>query len=225
VADAMLLSTLLQALLSHSVVLVATSNTAPDDLYLGGVQRQRFLPVIAQIKEHCQVIALKETHDYRLGRAPLSTSYVYPLDAAATDLLERYFSDIAGNTLDASELWVQRRQIACVRLGARAVWFRFDDICNRPRSQLDYLEISDRFDTVFVSDIPILSSDDTTRVVLLMHLIDVMYDKNVQLVISAADTVDKLYVQGPLRQVFQRTLSRLQEMQSEDYARRHPRRV
>ena len=114
--------------------------------------------------------------------------------------------------------------IPCVKCGDRAVWFEFDVICNLPRSQLDYLELADRFDTVFVSDIPQLTSNEVGRVILLIHFIDVMYDRGIRLIVSAAVPIEQLYQSGELDKEFQRTLSRLNEMQSADYLSRRQRR-
>ena len=224
VADAMILAELLQALFAHDVVLVATSNTPPDELYSQGVQRERFLPAIALIKQHCQVLTLAAHPDYRLGRAPQRQAYLYPLDKAAQNVLIEQFAAIAPDVQEGIDLCVQNRLIPCVKCSERAVWFKFDIICNLPRSQLDYIEIADRFETVFVSDIPILTVNDTVRIILLIHFIDVMYDRGIRLVISAAVAVEQLYLKGEMYTVFQRTLSRLAEMQSEDYSRRHQRR-
>lgn len=224
VADAMILAELLQALFAHDVILVATSNTCPEDLYLDGVHRERFLPAISLIKQHCQVLALPPHSDYRLGRAPSLQAYFSPLNQAVWQVLSEQFGTISVNVIEGGELNVQNRLIPCVKYSERAVWFKFDVICNLPRSQLDYLEIADRFDTVFVSDVPILTDNDTVRVILLIHFIDVMYDRGIRVVISAAVAVEQLYLKGEKYIAFQRTLSRLKEMQSEDYSRRHQRR-
>ena len=221
VADAMILAEFLTALFEHGIVLVATANTPPDELYLNGVHRERFLPAIDLINQHCQVLLLSDDRDYRLGRAPLMQAYLYPLDKASRQSLTQQFEAIAVTHLDGGELTVQNRLIPCVKCGDHAVWFRFDVICNIPRCQLDYLEIADRFDTVFVSDIPVLTPDDTARVIMLIHFIDVMYDRGIHLVVSAAVIASRLYVSGPMIKSFQRTLSRLEEMQSRDYLQRH----
>lgn len=224
VAVAMILSELLQALFKHDIILVATSNTRPDDLYLNGVQRDRFLPAIALIKEHCELLVLHDRCDYRLGRTPLHQAYLCPLDDAAKHSLTQQFEALSENVCDNIQLNIQNRQIPAVKCCERAVWFTFDTLCNFPRSQLDYLEIADRFDTVFVSDIPKLTVNDTVRAILLIKFIDVMYDRGIRLVVSAAVPLEELYVKGEMLPSFQRTQSRLAEMQSEDYLRRHQRR-
>ncbi len=225
VADAMILAELLQAILSHGVVLVATSNTPPDDLYLNGVQRDRFLPAIQLIKQHCQVWALTKHCDYRTGRMPLQEAYLYPLNNVAEETLTQQFSEIArGEVFDKSDISVQHRFIPTVKCSENVVWFCFDVICNLPRSQLDYLEIAARFESVFVSGIPKLTNNEMSRVILLIHFVDVMYDQGIRLVVSAAVPLLELYQQGAMLKEFKRTLSRLEEMQSEDYLRRHHRR-
>ena len=224
VADAMILAELLQALFAHDVVLMATSNIGPDELYLNGPQRERFLPAIDLIKKYCQIINVPKHSDYRLGRTPLKQAYVYPLDEKAESELTQQFTDIGGTILEGVELTIQNRLIPCVKCSERAVWFKFDIICNLPRSQLDYLEIAERFDTVFISEIPIFTTNDTVRVILLIHFIDVMYDRGIRLVFSAAAAVKQLYLEGEKFASLQRTLSRLEEMQSEDYVSRHQRR-
>lgn len=224
VADAMILAELLEALFEHDVVLVATSNTSPDQLYLNGPRRERFIPAIALIKQHCEVLALAEHADYRLGHAPQHKAYLYPLSESSSTSLEQQFMELAKNVEIGVELDVQNRLIPCVKCGDRIVWFAFDVICNLPRSQLDYLEISDRFDIILLSNVPALTENDTVHVILFMHLIDVLYDRGVRLIVTAAVPVNQLYLKGPMLASFQRTQSRLEEMQSEDYIRRHQRR-
>ena len=219
VADAMILTELLHELFKHGVVLVVTANTAADDLYLNGPQRARFLPAIALLKTHCEVFFLNESIDYRLGHQPLFQAYCYPLDHAALASLTEQFKALTFPHLVREDgvLTIQQRSIAFVKCSERVVWFRFDTICNIPRSSLDYLEIAENFDTVFVSDIPLLSADDTTHAVLLIRFIDVMYDRRIRVILSAEAPAAQLYPAGSMLASFQRTLSRLEEMQSIDY--------
>jgi cell division protein ZapE len=221
VADAMILAELLEALFSHDIVLVVAANTAPDDLYLNGVQRQRFLPAIDLLKLYCEIVMLDDARDYRLGRGCALQSYWTPVDEAANLAMSEQFSHIATTIEEDVDLMVQNRLIRCMKLSPSAVWFSFDVICSVPRCALDYLEIASRFDTVFVSSIPALGADDTTHVILLIHLVDVLYDRGIRLVLSAALPATHLYEQGPMRSAFLRTQSRLEEMQSLDYLQRH----
>ncbi|MFI4918726.1 MAG: cell division protein ZapE [Legionellales bacterium] len=225
VAYAMILAELLPALVANGIVLVISSNTAPDDLYLNGVQRARFLPVIALIKNHCDVLYLNEQKDYRLGRKTLIEAYWSPLNEQTQQAMERQFSLLTQEVEENGAINIQNRSIPYLKCGLRSVWFEFAVLCNFPRSQLDYLELADRFDTLFLSGIPVLTEGHTIQVIMFIHFIDVMYDRGIKVVISAAVSVEKLYVQGEMISTFQRTLSRLLEMQSVDYLGRHPRRV
>lgn len=217
IADAMILSELLQALFANGMILIATSNTKPDDLYWDGLQRARFLPAIAEINTHCEVVSIEESRDYRLGKVPSIQAYHYPLNQETSAQMQTQFQLIAKHPLDNYELQIQNRTIHCIQVAEQAVWFSFQVICNIPRSQLDYLELAQRFKTIFVSDIPQFTEDDTTKVTLFMHFIDVMYDKHIHVILSAAVPLESLYPKGCLTQGFQRTLSRLEEMQSVDY--------
>jgi len=225
VAYAMILSDLLQALFNKGVVLVATSNTLPDNLYLKGVQRARFLPAIAAIKANCDVLCLGNQRDYRLGRDLIFETYIYPLQPQTDALLEKQFNLLAPENNSNGEITVQYRKIPYIHCSETAIWFAFNIICHTPRSQLDYLEIADRFEAVFVSDIPVLGKHDTLAAILLIHFVDVMYDRGIRLIVSAAVPIDQLYCEGEMLDAFKRTYSRLQEMQSVDYQRRHPRRA
>ncbi len=222
VAYAMILAELLQALFAHGIILVVTANVCPDDLYLNGTNRERFLPAIKLIKAKCEVIPLSYRKDYRLGRELMLQTYLHPLGASTDKLLTEQFAYLATQVRENGFLQIQKREIPFIKCGAEEVWFDFKVICNLPRSQLDYLEIADRFNTVFVSSIPALSENDTVFVILLIHFIDVLYDRGIKLVISAAVPLELLYVQGEMSQEFKRTRSRLQEMQAADYLRRHP---
>lgn len=222
VAYAMILAELLQALFAEGVVLVATSNTEPDKLYPNGVHRERFLPAIQLIKKNCTVMDLGAKRDYRLGRSPSFDAYLFPLGADTEQRLTEQFARLSPNIKDSGVLLVQNREIPYVKCAEHAVWFDFKVICNLPRSQLDYLELAERFDTLVVSNIPALDEKDTIFAILLVHFIDVMYDLGIHLILSAAVPLDDLYLRGEMSQEFKRTLSRLKEMQSVDYLRRHP---
>jgi cell division protein ZapE len=224
VADAMILADLLQQLLLHDVILVATANLRPDDLYLDGVHRERFLPAIALIKQHCDVMVIEDEQDHRLGRAPELDAYLTPLNIYARETLEKQFKALAQVVTEQGAIMIQQREIDYVKMAETAIWFDFNVICNLPRSQLDYLEIAARFDTIFVSNIPVIAADDTTHAILLIHFVDVLYDRGVRLIISAEAPPEALYSKGPMRTSFQRTESRLKEMQSADYLVRHKKR-
>ncbi|BCA96756.1 cell division protein ZapE [Legionella antarctica] len=225
VAYAMILAELLQALHAQGVILVISSNTKPDDLYLNGVQRVRFLPAIAVIKTNCEVLLLDENRDYRMGRQPLLDAYLYPLNEATKKTMKQQFLLLANGVREHGCITIQNRDIPFIRRDEKSIWFAFEVLCNLPRSQLDYLEIADKFDSVFVSDIPCLTENHTAQTIMFIHLIDVMYDRGINLIISAEVPLADLYVKGEMKDTFTRTLSRLIEMQSVDYLSRHPRRI
>lgn len=222
VAYAMILSELFQALFANGIVLVITSNTLPENLYLNGVHRERFLPVINLITTRCEVLHLVHHIDYRLGRELLLQAYLYPLNKKTQAILVEQFLSLTQMFDENGFLQVQNRDIAFIRCGMHVVWFDFKVICNLPRSQLDYLEIANRFDTVFISGIPKLTTKDTVFVIMLIHFIDVLYDRGIKLIISAAVPLEELYTEGEVINEFKRTLSRLKEMQAADYLQRHP---
>ena len=221
IADAMILAGLFDAFVRQGVVLVFTSNTPPGGLYRDGLQRARFLPAIALLERHTRVVNVDAGIDYRLRALEKAPLY---LDSGATDsearMLER-FTTIAGSpgTTDA-RLEVEGRPIAARRTAADVVWFDFTAICDGPRSQADYVEIARDYHTVLVSAVPRFdaTSDDQAR--RLVALVDELYDRNVKLVLSAAAAPAALYGGERLAFEFERTRSRLVEMQSHDYLAR-----
>ncbi|MBI2784893.1 MAG: cell division protein ZapE [Legionella longbeachae] len=224
VAYAMILAELLQSLIAHGVIIVISSNIPPDDLYRNGVHRNRFLPAITAIKNNCNVLYLNEQRDYRIGRAPLLDAYLFPLNEQTSQAMEKQFLLLAHEFKENGVISIQNRDIPFVKMGEKTIWFAFDLLCNWPRSQLDYLEISDKFDTIFVSNIPVLTFNHTLQTIMFIHFIDVMYDRGINIIISAAVSVEDLYVEGEMKETFKRTLSSLLEMQSVDYLGRHPKR-
>lgn len=224
VAYAMILADLLQALIAQGMILVVSSNTPPDELYADGVQRKRFLPAIAAINENCEVLNLQEQRDYRVGRTPRVDAYLHPLNAQTAQQMEKQFVLLSGEFTEHGTILIQNRDIPFFKRAAQSIWFTFDMLCNQPRSQLDYLELADKFDNIFVSDVPLLTEKHTLQTIRLIHFIDVMYDRGTKIIISAAVPVQELYVQGEMIDAFKRTLSRLMEMQSVDYLSRHPKR-
>lgn len=224
VAHAMMLAKLLQALNQYGVILVISSNTAPDDLYPNGVQRDRFLPAIALIKQHCNLIHLLENKDYRRGRMMDWTVYLYPQNECNQQIMTKQFAEGATDILEHGTICVQNRDIPYLRRRAKSIWFDFNRICNLPRCQSDYLDIANRFDTIFLSDVPALDGR-TTETLLFIYLIDVLYDRGIRLIMMADVSLETLYTQGTMQESFKRTLSRLMEMQSVDYLLRRPRRI
>jgi cell division protein ZapE len=224
VAFAMILSELLQDLISYGVILVISSNIVPNELYKNGVHRNRFLPAIEAINKHCEVLNLNENRDYRMGRQPLIDAYLYPLNEETQKTMEGQFMSLPGELRPSGFITIQNREISYLSCKGTSIWFAFDVLCNLPRSQLDYLEIAEHYDRVFLSDVPALTENHTLQTIMFIHLIDVMYDRGIKIIISAAVPVTELYVKGELLETFKRTLSRLIEMQSSDYLIRHPKR-
>ncbi len=220
ITDAMLLGTLMQELFQRGVVLVATSNIIPDELYRNGLQRQRFLPAIELIKQNCEVINVDSGIDYRLRTLTRAEIYHAPLDAEADTNLQRYFAELApdhcSRNTDGS-IRINGRDIA-VRLECDdVVLFEFDAICGGPRSQNDYIEIAQIYHAVLISNVPQLggANDDAAR--RFLALVDEFYERRVKLILSAAVPLEKIYSEGKLTFEYQRCVSRLQEMQSHDY--------
>ena len=218
IADAMLLRRLFDYLFEDGVTLVATSNVAPDNLYKDGLQRERFLPAIKSLKQHTHVLNVDGGTDYRLRHLEKTRLYYVPSGAQADAHLADFFRHLSGDGHGSAEaLSVNGREIAVKQHADGVVWFRFQDICGGPRSQLDYIEIARSYHTVLISDIPQLSSDLENEARRFIALVDEFYDRKVKLAVSASVSLPELYVGKRLGFEFQRALSRLQEMQTRDY--------
>ncbi len=224
IGDAMILARLLKGLFSRGVSLVTTSNTAPDNLYQNGLQRASFLPAIALIKQHTQVIHLDSATDYRLRYLQQATVYHTPLGAAVNERLSKEFEQLAPEPgQSGGKISLYGREIPVQRLADDLIWFDFFAICGPPRSQADYLELARCYHTVIISDIPLLTGelDDAAR--RFVFLVDEFYDRSVKLIISAAAGPLELYRGERLSAEFERAVSRLQEMQSIEYLSREHR--
>jgi cell division protein ZapE len=218
ITDAMIMAGLLEALFARGVTLVTTSNVPPDGLYRAGLQRDRFLPAIALLQRHCTVLELASPTDYRLRRLEQAPVYLMPPGAAADTALARAFSDLAGAGRDrTAPLVINGREIPVVAWSDGVVWFDFDVICHIPRSKLDYVEVARDFHTVLLSNVRCLDDEQSNIAARLITLVDAVYDRSTKLILSAEAEPDALYSGRDLAFEFQRTASRLVEMQSRDY--------
>ena len=218
IADAMILGNLFDGLFRRGVSLVATSNVHPDDLYKSGLQRNRFLPVIEQLKFHTKVLHVDGPTDYRLQFLEKTEIYHSPLDRKADENLDRYFDEIAPDAGTRNQvLEIEGRDILTVRHADGVVWFDFPQICDGPRSQNDYIEISRCYQTVLISNVPRFTVREENQARRFIALVDEFYDRKVKLILSAATPLGSLYDGEHLRMEFLRTHSRLEEMQSHDY--------
>jgi cell division protein ZapE len=218
IGDAMLLAGFLEALFENGVTLITTSNIPADELYKNGLQRQRFLPAIALIKQYTDEVHLNGTIDYRTELLERTGTYHLTHDDNCDDNLKQQFKSLAPDNITmAAVLHINQRDIKTVATSDDVAWFDFADICETPRSSSDYLEIAREFHTVIISNIPALSEaeDDVTQ--RLIHLIDALYDHNVNTIISAEKKAADIYFGRRHSLAFSRTVSRLQEMASEQY--------
>jgi cell division protein ZapE len=223
IGDAMILGELLDGLFTRGVTLVATSNVEPDRLYENGLQRRRFLPAIGLLKRHTRVFDVDGEVDYRLRVLERAEIYHAPLDAAAVQSLERSFAALAPDAPEPDAvLEIEGRPIRARCVAEDVAWFEFAELCEGPRSQNDYIELARIFHAVLVSNVRRFTprSEDAAR--RFISLVDEFYDHNVKLILSAEAPVTELYAGERLRFEFQRTESRLLEMQSHEYlARTH----
>ncbi|MBZ0086636.1 MAG: AFG1 family ATPase [Thermomonas sp.] len=218
IGDAMLLARLLERLFAEGVTLVTSSNSAPADLYKDGLQRARFLPAIDLIQQRCQVLELVSATDYRLRALTRSPVYRAPLDVQSEDWLAQRWHELGGDAAhrDAG-IMIEGRRIPVRARSAGLCWFDFDALCEGPRGSADYIEIASEFHTVLLGGIPRLdaSRDDAAR--RFVNLIDELYDRHVKLVCTAQAAPMALYAGERIAGAFERTASRLIEMQSTDY--------
>jgi cell division protein ZapE len=223
ITDAMILATLFAELFQRGVALVATSNIIPNCLYKDGLQRARFLPAIALLNVHTEVVNIDGGTDYRLRSLQQAELYHCPLDDEADQSLYRGFFSLVPDKekiVKAQEIEVEGRQIASRYDAEDVVWFDFLAVCDGPRSQNDYIELAKEYHAVIISDVPELTVAREDQARRFINLVDEFYDRSVKLLISAEMPLHKLYSGNRLRFEFDRTVSRLLEMQSHEYLSR-----
>jgi cell division protein ZapE len=223
ITDAMLLAGLFEALFERGVVLVTTSNQHPDQLYQGGLQRERFLPAIELIKQNTNIINVDSGIDYRLQFLDHAEIYHSPLDVHADAMLENDFVHVCPDQGEIDTiLEIEGRSIQTIRCGDGVVWFEFEALCDGPRGAADYIEIARQYQTVLIANIPVMDNHSNDMLKRFITLVDEFYDHNVKLIITAASVPDKLYKGTLLKDAFKRTISRLEEMRTHDYlAKQH----
>jgi cell division protein ZapE len=217
IADAMILGRLLEGLFEHDVVLVVTSNYAPDDLWPNGLLRERFLPAIATIKHCLDVVEVDAGVDYRLRALERVQTFYVPSGPAADAAMSAAYEAMRSSPEETTHLTIEGRPLVSRRRAGSAVWFDFGTLCDAPRSQRDYLELARSFSVMFLSDIPRMRPEDADQARRFTWLVDILYDHRVKLVASAAVPAEALYVSGRNAGEFARTVSRLAEMRTRDY--------
>jgi cell division protein ZapE len=199
------------------VGLVTTSNFKPDDLYLHGLNRDRFLPAIALLNEHLHVINVDHGTDYRGQPLAQLALYQTPLGEASEDAMRNAFERLAETQDEDPVLQIEARKIYARRKAGGLVWFDFKTLCGGPRSQNDYLELATQFHTVLLSDVPQMAPRMASEARRFTWLVDVLYDRRVKLIMSAAVPATQLYTEGLMANEFARTVSGLHEMQSSEF--------
>lgn len=218
VADAVILVKLMRVLFNEGMTLVATSNVEPKNLYKGGLQRDLFMPAIDMIYEYTDVINIDSGIDYRLRFLDKAETYFWPLNAAAAEGMEHNFKHLSPDTgVAGATIEVEGRELTSIKRSDGVIWFSFTELCDGPRSQNDYIELARCFHSILLSNVPVLDRLQEDQARRFINLVDVFYDHNVKLIVSAAVSSDKLYEGTRVGFEFQRTTSRLQEMQSHDY--------
>lgn len=227
IADAMILGRLFSVLFDQGTIVVATSNIAPGDLYRDGLNRQLFLPFIKILLEHCDVFELDAPVDFRLGKISSGNAYLSPVNNKARAAMETMWEQVADGTLgdngsEVALLQVKGRKFAPQRSAGKAAWFSFDQLCRQPMGAQDFLAIAERFTIVFIENVPMMDYSQRNEVKRFILLVDTLYDNQVTTVISAAANPHALYTAGRGTEFFefQRTASRLIEMQSREYLER-----
>lgn len=216
--EALILKQVLEALRLHGVCFVTTSNTAPDDLYQGGMYRERFLPAIALIKQHNHVLQIDTSPDYRSTKtAAVDKHYFFPCSTKNKELFRQRFLDVAKDVCQVHKVTLFNRDITVMAGAGKAIWFEFKIICGVPRAAKDYMTLATQYDYIFISDMPQLGEKNTVWIINFIYLIDILYEKRIKLFILAEVPMKSLYPKGKHADEFSRALSRLVHMQSSDW--------
>lgn len=218
VADAVILAKLMRVLFDNGVTLVATSNVEPKNLYKNGLQRQLFLPAIDMIYEYTDVLNIDSGIDYRLQFLDKAETYFSPNNETANQGMLYNFEHLAPDQgIDKATIEIEGRDLSYIKRADGVIWFTFAELCDGPRSQNDYIELARCFHSILLSDVPIMDRLKEDQARRFINLVDVLYDHNVKLIISAETIAKELYIGSRVEFEFQRTISRLQEMQSHNY--------
>jgi cell division protein ZapE len=214
VTDAMILHRLLESMFANRVSIVTTSNFHPDELYPNGLHRERILPAIELLKDKLEIVNVDNGTDYRRATLQDLSMYHHPLGSQADAAMRSAFERLAEARDVDPLLHIEQRELRAKRRAGGVVWFDFRTLCGGPRSQNDYLELAQQFHTVLLSDVPQMPPRLASEARRFTLLVDVLYDRRVKLIVSAAVAPEALYEDGPLAHEFPRTVSRLAEMQS-----------
>ena len=217
IADAMILKRLFEYMINWGVVLVITSNYAPDDLYPDGLQRDRFLPAIDLLRERLDVMAVCGDLDHRMRVQEHLDTYFHPLDAHSSAAMQEAFRSFSPNPDRTADIELMGRRVPVLGTGPGVAWFDFSVLCGSARSQRDYLELAERYYVVLLSNVPLLTPRQADAARRLTLLVDILYDRHVKLLVSAEAPPHALYPEGMHSAEFQRTVSRLLEMQGAAY--------
>ena len=218
IGDAMILARLLDQLFARGVCLVTTSNIPPQELYRDGLQRSSFLPAIALLEKYCSVSKLESTQDYRLRHLAHAATYITPADENAQRCLAEHYRRLSQHRVGTgTALLVNDREIVAKAISDGIAWFDFSELCEGPRAVSDYIELARDFHTVLISSVPRFTSQNEDPARRFVHLVDEFYDRHVNLILSADADPVSLYQGEKLEREFERTSSRLIEMQSMAY--------
>ena len=217
IADAMIVGRLFDRMFENGVTVVTTSNRVPDDLYKDGLNRALFLPFIALLKERMDVVELSSPRDYRQDRLAGEQTYFHPPDAAARAAVDTIWSDLSGGASEMLVLRIKGREVEIPSFSNGVARAKFYDLCGQPLGPADYLALAEAVRVLILDDIPRLSSENYNQARRFVTLIDALYEGRVKLIATAADTPENLYIEGEGSFEFERTASRLREMQAADW--------